>query len=170
MAQFAMANSTRSIGRHKILYDSRDWMRNLILIFASSLFLCACAKSFDHDPKLAARRAEEFAQATFVNRDIDGGYRLLADNAKRYVPLEKFKETVVKLHPGAYPNKVTATDYEPMAGETAIYVYLTGENDGEHFYYTLTLNGTAATDYKVVRFSRGSSAFGSTSQKQPVTR
>jgi hypothetical protein len=145
-------------------------MRPLFLAFACGMILVACTKSFEHDHSLAAKRAEEFARATFVRQDIEQGYAMLSESGKRYVPLEKFKETVVKLHPRSYPVKVAATDYEPMVGEKAIYIYLTGENAGEHFYYTITLDGTAATDYKVTRFGRGSSAFGSTSQKQPLTK
>ena len=36
-----------------------------------------------------------------------------------------------------------------MKDEKAMYVNLSGENSGKHFRYTLTLNGTATTDYKV---------------------
>jgi hypothetical protein len=143
-------------------------MRNFFWVFACALLLYACAGSFEHDHKLAAKRAEEFAQVAFVRRDFDKGYAMLSDSGKRYVPLEKFKETIVKLHPRMYPTKVAATDYEPMSGEKAIYIYLTGENGSEHFYYTLTLDGTAATDYKVTRFSRGSGPFSSSSTRQPV--
>jgi len=143
-------------------------MRNLFWAFIFGVACYACADSFEHDHKLAAKRAEEFVQVVFVRQDFEKGYALLSDSGKRYVPLEKFKETIVKSHPRSYPIKIAATDYEPMSGEKAIYIYLTGDNGGEHFYYTLTLDGTAATDYKVTRFSRGSSPFGSGSGKQPL--
>jgi hypothetical protein len=118
------------------------------------MVLFACAKSFEHDQTMAAKRAEEFAQMVFVRQNFEHGYALLSDSGKRYVSLEKFKETVVKSHPKNYPTRIAATDYEPMSGEKAIYVYLTGENTGEQFKYTLILDGTAASDYKVTRFSR----------------
>jgi hypothetical protein len=120
------------------------------------MVLFACAKSFEHNHAMAAKRAEEFGQVVFVRQDFERGYALLSDSGKRYVPLEKFKETIVKAHPRKYPTRVSVTDYEPMSGEKAIYIYLTGENDGEQFNYTLTLDGTADTDYKVTRFSRSS--------------
>jgi hypothetical protein len=129
-------------------------MRSILLPLACAVLVFGCAKSFEHDPKLAAQRAEEFARVVFIKRDFDTGYTLLADSARRYVPPEKFRETVVKAHPKSYPNNIAATDYEPMSGEKAIYVYLSGVNDGERFNYTLTLDGTAASDYKVMRFSR----------------
>jgi hypothetical protein len=142
-------------------------MRNFILFAAGAALLFACAKSFEHDPKIAAQRAEEFAQVVFVRQDFDRGYVMLSESGKRYVPPENFKETVTKSHPRSYPRRIAATDYEPMAGEKAIYVYVSGEDAGEHFNYTLTLEGTAATDYKVMRFSRGASAGGS---RQPLSR
>ncbi|MGH7926230.1 MAG: hypothetical protein ACREQV_00340 [Candidatus Binatia bacterium] len=130
-------------------------MRNFLLLFTCGTVLFACTKSFEHDQKMAAERAEEFAQVVFVRKDFESGYAMLSDSGKRYVPPEKFKETVVKSHPRNYPTRITATDSEPMSGEKAIYVYLTGENAGEQFNYTLILDGTAGTNYKVTRFSRG---------------
>ena len=142
-------------------------MRNFFLLLICGVVLFACAKSFEHDHKLAAKRAEEFAQIVFVGQDFEKGYAMLSDSGKRYVPLEKFKETVVKSHPRSYPTKIAATDYEPMSGEKAIYIYVGGENAAEQFNYTLTLDGTAATDYKVIRFSRGG---GSSGSRQPLGR
>jgi hypothetical protein len=132
-------------------------MRHLLLLYLGASLFFACAESFDHDHNMAAKRAEEFGLAVFVGRDLEKGYAMLSDSGKRYVPLEKFKETVVKSHPKSYPLNLTASGYEPMSGEKAIYVYLSGENAGEQFSYTVILDGTAATDYKVTRFSRGSS-------------
>ncbi|MDH3445804.1 MAG: hypothetical protein OEN50_17910 [Deltaproteobacteria bacterium] len=145
-------------------------MRNLFWAFACGVVVCACADSYEHDPKLAATRAEDFARTTFVSRDADKGYAMLSDSGKRYVPLEIFKETVVKSHPRSYPARITATDYEGMSGEKAIYIYLKGDNGGENFYYTVTLDGTAASDYKVTRFSRGSGPFNSGSSRRPLTK
>ena len=146
-------------------------MRNLLLLLAAAGLFFACEQTVEHDPKTAGKRAEEFAQVVFVRRDFDRGYAMLSEGGKRYVPLEKFKETVIKSHPRNYPITIAATDYEPMAGEKAIYIYISGENGGEQFNYTLTLDGAAANDYKVTRFSRGaagrSDAGGS---RQPLKR
>jgi hypothetical protein len=142
-------------------------MRSLLSLLAGAAFLFACAKSFEHDPKTAAKRAEEFAQAVFVRQDFDRGYAMLSDSGKRYVPLEKFKETVIKSHPRSYPTRIAATDYEPMAGEKAIYIYVSGENAGEQFNYTLTLDGTASSGYQVTRFSRSAAGSGS---REPLNK
>ena len=124
------------------------------LLLALLITIAACAEKVDHDPQLAAKRAEEFARAVFVNQNLEQGYPLLAEGTRRYVSIGQFKEVIAKLHPKGYPNIVRATGEEPMKGEKAIYIYLTGENSGRHFYYRLTMEGTAATDYRVLRFDR----------------
>ncbi len=116
--------------------------------------IAACAEKVDHNAQLAAKRAEEFARVVFVNQNLEQGYPLLAEGTRRYVSIGQFKEVIAKLHPNGYPNIVRATGDEPMKGEKAIYIYLTGDNSGRHFYYRLTMQGTAATDYRVLRFDR----------------
>src|ERR1051325_9183603 len=123
-----------------------------LLLLAS---VVSCNKPVEHDPTLAARRAVEFARAAFVRGDIDAAYGLLADSARRYVPLEKFRETVARLHPNGRPSRVSAVEYEPMPGEKGIYIYLVGRDSGEEFEYTITLEGSASTDYRVTKITRG---------------
>jgi hypothetical protein len=119
-----------------------------------------CGGSIRHDENLAGKRAVEFAESAFVKHDLKKGYALLSDNTKRHVPLEKFEELVARLHPrGGFPTSVAATEYEPMSGEKAIYIYLRGENPSEQFDYLLTMEGTASTDYRVLKLSRGGGAY-----------
>lgn len=125
------------------------------LIFAMALM--GCEESIKHDELSAGKKAEEFARMAFVKQDIDSGYALLADATKRHVSRDQFKVVVSKLHPNAFPKTVAAVEYRPMPlGEKAIYVFLIGENSGEHFYYQLTMEGTATTGYRVLKFSRSS--------------
>jgi hypothetical protein len=125
-------------------------------------------ESFDHDAASASRKAEEFARVTFVRGDFENGYTLLADGTKRYVSLGQFKEVVSKLHPNAFPKTITAAEYEPMPGEKAIYIFLAGENAGARFYYRLTMEGTAATGYKVLRFDRSGAPPASSQDRQKL--
>jgi hypothetical protein len=53
-----------------------------------------------------------------------------------------------------------------MFGEKAIYIFLTGENSGEHFYYRLTMEGTATTGYRVLRLDRGGTPYPQSSDKK----
>jgi hypothetical protein len=134
---------------------------NLIFAFAlTAVVFSGCADSFEHNVESAAARAEEFARVTFVNQNVDGGYDLLADGTRRYVTRDKMKEVVARLHPKSYPATVKAGDSEPMHGEKAIYIFVAGEARDEHFYYRLTMEGTAATGYRVLQFDRLKSARG----------
>lgn len=134
------------------------------LIFALSLM--GCIESVDHDAGAAGKKAEEFAQIAFVKQDIETGYALLADGTKRYVSRDQFKAVVSKLHPQRFPKTVTALEYEPMPGEKAIFVFLTGDHSGEHFYYRLTMEGTASTGYKVLRLDRASQPYPPSDEKK----
>ena len=141
-------------------------MRYHFFPLAFAVGLMGCAESINHDEVLAGRRAVEFAQVAFVKHDIENGYALLSDSTKRRVSLEKFKEVLSRLHPKAFPTSVTASEYEPMLGEKAIYIYLAGENSGEHFSYRLTMEGTATTGYRVLSLDRGSGLYRPSNRRQ----
>ena len=145
-------------------------LRSFFFLFICATSLLSCVESVTHNEVSAARKAEEFAQIAFVKQDIESGYALLADGTKRYVSPEQFKVVVSKLHPKGLPKTVVASEYEPMAGEKAIYIFLIGENAGEHFYYRLTMEGTGATGYKVLRFNRGSDRYGPSKDKQTLKK
>jgi hypothetical protein len=113
-----------------------------------------CSEPIKHNEELARKRAVEFAEVALVKRDFDKGYAQLSSGAKSHVPLEKFRETISRLHPDGYPTRVTATGFKPMFNEKAIYVYLSGENSGKQFQYTVTMEGTAASDYRVSIINR----------------
>jgi hypothetical protein len=53
-----------------------------------------------------------------------------------------------------------------MHGEKAIYIFLIGDNSGEHFYYRLTMEGTAATGYRVLRLDRSIAPYPPSNDKQ----
>ena len=118
--------------------------------------LTGCAKSIHHDEKLAAQRALEFARIVLIDKNADRGYELLSANGKRHVPLDKFKQTVAAMNARGYPTRVSATDYEPMPGEQAIYIYLRGQNGDEQTQYRVTLEGSSADDYRVLKIDQGS--------------
>jgi hypothetical protein len=121
-----------------------------------SLGFIGCSPSIKHDEDLAKKRALEFAEVVFVKRNVEQGYAQLSDAAKRYVPVEKFRETLSRLHPDGYPTRVSVTGYKPMFNEKAIYIFLSGENAGKQFQYMLTLKSTVASDYRVSVITRTS--------------
>jgi hypothetical protein len=127
----------------------------ILLASALALLLTGCAGSENHDEALAAKRALEFAKVVLIEKDFVRGHELLADGGKRHIPLDKLKQTVASMHPREYPKKVTALEYEPMVGEKAIYIFLSGNTGEELISYRLTLEGTATTDYKVLKIDQG---------------
>jgi hypothetical protein len=148
--------------------DKRIWPGYSLYSFILVVGLMGCIESVKHDPAGAGKKAEEFAQIAFVKQDSENGYALLADGTRRYVSREQFKQVLAKLHPRGYPKNVKASEYEPMAGEKAIYIFLIGENSGERFYYRLTLEGTATTPYKVLRLDRASEPYPPSSEKKSL--
>lgn len=143
---------------------SRLRYRLFLLVFAVGLI--GCVETIHHDESSAGKKAEEFARIVFVKQDVENGYELLADGTKRHVSREQFKTVLSKLHPKAFPKTVTALEHEPMPGEKAIYIFLTGENSGEYFYYRLTMEGTATTGYKVLRLDRAGQPYPPSNEKK----
>ena len=138
----------------------------LALALALTAALTACAESVKHDETLAAKQALEFGRVAFVEKNLDKGYDLLADGGRRHVPRDKFKQSLAAMHARGYPTKLTATEYEPMAGEKAIYIFVRGQNSEEQFNYRLTMEGSAAADYKVLKIDQGTGFFTLSNKKQ----
>jgi hypothetical protein len=144
----------------------KDWSLRAFSSMVFALALIGCVESIQHDEAAARRKAEEFARVAFVRHDVENGYALLAEATKRYVSPAQFKEVLVKMHPNNFPRTVVASEYEPMPGEKAIYIFLNGENGSEHFYYRLTMQGTATADYRVLRFDRSTQPYSSSNEKR----
>jgi hypothetical protein len=159
MRQAVMARQVRS--------QTNQTGRLCVITIALVVTLASCAESVKHDEVRAAKQALEFARILFFEKDLDKAYDLLADSGKRHVPRENFKQSIAAMQPRNYPTKVTAIEYEPMADEKAIYIFLTGQNNEEQFSYRFTMEGTAASGYKVLKIDRGTGFFTLASKKQP---
>ncbi len=134
------------------------------------IWLTGCAESTKQDENLAAQRAIEFARIVLVNKNFDQGYELLSDGGKRHISLGKFKETMARLHPRGFPATVTAKEYQPMPGENALWIYLSGENPEMH--YRVTMEATPSGDYKVLTIDSGAVGrmFSSSSDKKELSK
>ena len=62
--------------------EARTWTAVLVA-------LASCAGSVKHDETLAARRAIEFAQFAFIDKNFEKAYELLSDGGKRHLSLDK---------------------------------------------------------------------------------
>jgi len=139
-----------------------------LLAFSMAAALAACVDSIEHNAAQAARKAEEFVDVAFVRNDGERGYALLAPAIRGYVSQEQFKHVLARLHPQGSPKNVRAIEYEPMKGEKAIYIFLAGEHSGEHFYYRITMEGSAATGYRVLKFERAKDPYPPSNDKKPI--
>jgi hypothetical protein len=144
----------------------------LFALGALLILVTGCAQSIKHDESLAARRAVEFAQAAFIDKNFESAYALLSEGGKRHLPFDKFKETVTRMHAHGFPDKVTARESQPMPGENAIWIYLVGRNTEDQFGYRFTMEADGNGDYKVLAFDSGviGRMFSPLSEKKPLER
>jgi hypothetical protein len=144
--------------------------------FVAVLLLCAllagCSESIEHDESAAAQRAIEFARLVLIEKQFAKGHELLSASGRRYLPVEKLAETVTRLHPQAFPTKVTALEFQPMPGEKAIWIYLVGQNPQEQFHYRFTMEGSANGEYRLLTLDNGAVAkfFSPLSQKRSLAK
>jgi len=147
--------------------DSNGWkVLCLAALALATIMIAGCAESVKHDEVLAAKRALEFGRLAFVEKNLDKGYELLSDGGKRYVPRDKFKQSVAAMHARNFPTKLAAIEYEPMADEKAIYIFIRGQNSEDQFNYRLTMEGSATTGYKVLKIDQGTGFFTLSNKKQ----
>ena len=157
----------RSAAQVKVHGEAKRW--NLCCLTALALgivMIAGCAESVKHDEVLAAKRALEFGQLAFVEKNFDKSYDLLSDGGKRHVPRDKFKQSLTAMHARTFPTKLAAIEYEPMADEKAIYIFIRGQNSEDQFNYRLTMEGSATIGYKVLKIDQGTGFFTLSNKKQ----
>ena len=159
----------RAAERVKAHRRSKGWKGLCLAVLALAMVVAGCTESVKHDEVLAAKRALEFGRVAFIEKNFDKGYDLLADGGRRHVPRDKFKQSIAAMHARDFPTNLTANEFEPMADEKAIYIFVRGRNSENEFSYRLTLEGTAVTDYKVLKIDQGTGFFTLSSKKQAFT-
>lgn len=149
----------------------RSWAQiyTALMLGLFTITLPGCAEPVKHDETRAAKQALEFGRVTFLEKNFDRGYDLMADGGKRHVPRDKFKQTIAAMHPRAYPTKLAAIEYEPMTDEKAIYIFIRGQSAEDTFNYRFTMEGTAATGYKPLKIDQGSGFFTLSNKKRAFT-
>jgi hypothetical protein len=132
------------------------------------LFSAGCVTVLRHEPQKAADEAEGFARTALIRQNLQAAYDASADEFQDYYSLEEFTDFIVKMHPDGYPDKVTATEYEPIPGQPAMNIYLVGTSENVSFYYRFVMQGSADDDYKVIGIYRGSGPYPESSIRQPL--
>lgn len=132
------------------------WVLALIVVCPS----CAPnVRILKHDPNTAAREAEKFAGLAFVERDFQRTHAMLSPNMQKEYSPEKLETEIVKVHPSGYPTSIAAAEFEPIPGQAAINIFLTGEGDSQKSYYRIFMVGTVDSGYSVGGFWRGSGPY-----------
>ncbi len=131
---------------------AKTWLLVIVIVAASTACTFHTSKQ---DPEKAAAVAEEFAKAALVDRDMDKAYTLLDPEVQSNAPKRKFVEILAEMNSHGSPTKVTATEFEPIAGEEGLNIYLTGENGGETFYFRVPMRGSDRKGYKPIGILRG---------------
>jgi len=135
-------------------------MRKILFVTLALASLISCGVGvMYHDEDMAVKSAIEFSKVALVRHDIQNGYSLLSDNAKKTVSFEKYSQAFSQMHPSLYPLSLTAEEYEPMPTQKGVNVFLYGENGSEKFNYRLIMEGTGVTGYKVSGIYRGNGPY-----------
>ena len=144
-------------------------MRKQVLFAVAMVFLCGCAANvIHHSEQSAAQSAVQFVKQAFVQRDISGSYLLLSENFRAHYSAEQYNRLVIQLHPSSYPSWVAAEEFEPLAGQQAMNVFLHGANGEEEFFYRFAMEGTAETGYKVAGVFRGNGPYPSSQLRRKL--
>ncbi len=126
------------------------------------------AQLLRHDERVAAQQAQLFVERLVINRDAGSAHAMLADSARAQFTVAVLQDVVSKQHPQGYPDKVWASEFEPVPGQAAIQIFLTAENAREKFYYRVPMFGTVDSGYHPAGFYRGSGPYPSSSLRQKL--
>ena len=146
-------------------------MRLLILSGLICALFLGCTPQvnvFNHEPSMAAKQADSFADIAFIKHEFENAYSKLSDGLKAHVSFGQFKEMITKMHPSNYPVKVRSIEFEPMPGQKAMNIFLFGEAGEEKFYYRFMMEGAKETDYKVSGLWRGNGPYPPSKMRKPL--
>jgi hypothetical protein len=88
---------------------------------------------------VAAQKVLEFIDICIIEQDFVAGYKFLDEKARIGITIKQFKDNIINLHSGIYPEYIEATDYEPILGGEAMKIFLCGKNGDKKFYYMITV-------------------------------
>ena len=135
-----------------------------LLVFAG----CLQVNRFNHQPAMARSKAEQFADAAFIEHDLGSAYGLLSQAMRNQLSFEQFKDLISKMHPAQYPDAVNASEYEPLMGQKGMNIYLFGQTRNEKFYYRFFMEGTKETDYTVGGLWRNEGPYPTSNMRKPL--
>jgi signal recognition particle receptor subunit beta len=143
-------------------------MKTILTVVIIALSSACTFNASKQNPEKAAASAVEFAKVAFIDRNVDKAYSLLDPEFQAIAPKEKLNEALAVVNAPTTPTTVTATEFEPVAGQDGMMIYLIGENGSEKFYYRLGMKGTEEKGYKVAGIFRNPEQYPPSELKQPL--
>jgi hypothetical protein len=122
-----------------------------------------------HEPKKAGQTALEFAKVAFVENDVSRAYDLTAGEFADQFSPSQVTVALAQMHPDGRPATVSLGEYEPIPGQAAMNIFLTGERAGETFYYRILMLGTSSQGYKVGGFYRSNGPPPPSNLRKPIS-
>jgi hypothetical protein len=135
-----------------------------IAIASICSLLFSCVRMISHDERAAATTAADFAQRAFVARDFPSAHALLSSQVRSALSVDGLAKEAAKMHGESSPSNIKAIEFEPLPGQTAMYIYLVGSGGGQQFFYRLAMEGDKNTGYLVSGFFRGNGPYPSKSK------
>lgn len=153
------------------LFCRRRFVQSVTLVLmAASCASCAPRiRTLRHDPTIAAREAQAFVEAAFVEQNFKHARTYMSAEMRKH-PLSEIEASAGKIHPKGHPTTVSATEFEPIPGQAAMNIFLVGDAESEKFYYRVVMAGTADEGYTVAGFWRGSGPHPPSKLRQTLPR
>jgi len=148
--------------------------RFLAILLAGGVLLAAgCgvaprASVLNHSPSAAAAIAQRYVDLLLVRKDADAAYGLVDADARARVSVETLQEAVAKAPGYGQVTSVQAVEYQPVPGQPAMDIFLTGSAGGRTFYYAVRLSGTRDEGYLVNDLSIESEPFRASSLRESL--
>ncbi len=125
-----------------------------ILLAGPMLFLAGCgvapqARVMNHSPSAAAAVAQRYVDLLIVQQDANAAYELVDADARSRVSSATLQESVAKAPGHGQVTSVRAVEYQPVPGQPAMDIFLTGSAGGSSFYYAVRVSGTMDEGYLV---------------------
>jgi hypothetical protein len=124
------------------------------LLTGAVLLLAGCAvapqvRTLNHSPSSAASVAQRYVDLLVVQQNVDAAYALVDTDARARISSTELKDAVTKAPGYGLVTSIQATEYQPVPGQPAIDIFLTGSGGGATVYYVVRLSGTADKGYQV---------------------
>jgi len=119
------------------------------LLLTAGCALAPRARVLNHSPSAAAEVAQRYVDLLVVQQDAEAAYELVDEDARERIDSAALAESVAKAPGYGEVTSVEAVEYQPVPGQPAVDVFLTGSAGGATYYYAVRLSGTMDEGYLV---------------------